>query len=118
MTSSRLFAPFGGLPRAAIAVALAASMITAGVGGPPVSCGESSLAGEDQRPDSQPCEEPQEDSSEDEEDTAGKHAAIVGISVSVDPPAARGAGRPVACGLVAGGMLVGVTPIRGPPRSA
>lgn len=118
MSAPRLFPLLGGLPRAAIVLFLAATMITAGIGSRPVLFGETSLASDDQRTDSPPCEEPQEDSSEDEENAAEKHAAVVGAAFSIEPPVACRAAHPDARGPAAHATALGIAPIRGPPAVA
>lgn len=100
---------------AAVVLLLATAMIAAGVGSRPVAMSGATVASDDRHSDSQPCEEPQDESSGDEETAAGKHSAIVGAVVSVDPPVAHGPCPAEIPSRLTAGALPDAPPIRGPP---
>lgn len=118
MSALRFLTMRGFSPRA-VALLMAMAMIAAGIGFPPVSLAGAAVASaDDQQPDSQPCEESPEESTEDEESSAGKHAAVLGCSLSLDPPAVASPGVASWSPWLPGGLLASAAPIRGPPASA
>ncbi len=107
-----------GSPLTAVVLLLVTAMIAGGVDFLPVPADGASVADDDRRPDSQPCEESQDESSEDEETASGKHAALVGVAVAIDPPAPHGPGISESDTQLQAKTLDGSSPIRGPPLVA
>lgn len=119
MSALRFLTRRGFSPRA-VALLMATAMIAAGIGFPAASTTGPIVASDDdqQQPDSQPCEESPEESAEDEESAAGKHAAVLGCSLSLDPPTLACDGGATFSSWLPAGLLASSTPIRGPPASA
>ncbi len=108
-----------GFSSRAIALLMAMAMIAAGIGFPPASLAGTVVASaDDQQPDSQPCEESPEESAEDEESSAGKHAAVLGYSLALDPATLASHGVAWFSSWFPAGFLASSTPIRGPPAAA
>ena len=102
----------------AVVLLLATAMIAAGVELLPNWAAGPASASDDGQPDSQPCEESQDELAEDEEIGSGKHAALVGVAIGIEPPAAHGPGIGEPGPQLQADMVLGSTPIRGPPLPA
>ena len=116
MSATRFLTARGYSPRV-IALLVGVAVIASGIGFPHVSPAGGTVAADDERSDSQPCEEPQDESVEDEEASSGKHAAVIGAAVVLDSPLFRCPGSIEPSALFPGGLLSAAQPIRGPPQA-